>query len=206
MSLFLSSFILGIAFCAPPGIITAETVRRGLSRGFLPALLVQFGSLFGDLTWAGISLTGAAFFLNNQLVHIGISFLGMTLLFILALKSLKDAYHYRPLEIERTTERSDLLTGVMLSLSNPYAIAFWAAASSTIFVSVEGSLQWYHFVIFYCAFLAGAILWCFFLASLVAWGRKYITFTFFRWVNVSCGVALLYFSFRLGMDLVNTFL
>ena len=35
--------ILAIAFCAPPGVITAETVRRGAARGFIPALFVQFG-------------------------------------------------------------------------------------------------------------------------------------------------------------------
>jgi chemosensory pili system protein ChpE len=55
ITLFLASFALGLAFCAPPGAITAEALRRGLARGFRPALLVELGSLIGDATWALIA-------------------------------------------------------------------------------------------------------------------------------------------------------
>src|SRR2546423_3713334 len=58
--LFLSAFGLGLAFCAPPGAVTAEALRRGLARGFRPALLMQLGSLIGDAPWAALALTGAA--------------------------------------------------------------------------------------------------------------------------------------------------
>src|SRR5512134_3837873 len=66
MTLFVSSFFLAIAFCAPPGVVTAETVRRGAARGFFPALFVQLGSLVGDTTWAILALTGLAFIVHNQ--------------------------------------------------------------------------------------------------------------------------------------------
>jgi len=68
-TLFLSSLVLGIAFCAPPGIITAEAVRRGLARGFRPALWVELGSLNGDATWAIIALAGAAFVVQNAVAR-----------------------------------------------------------------------------------------------------------------------------------------
>ena len=91
MSLFISSFILAIAFCAPPGVITAETVRRGAARGFLPALFVQFGSLVGDTTWAIIALTGLAFLVQNNTAKIILSLVGIFLMLQLAWDAIQDA-------------------------------------------------------------------------------------------------------------------
>ena len=52
--------MMGLAFAAPPGIVTAETVRRGLGGGFAHALFVQVGSLVGDASYAIIALAGLA--------------------------------------------------------------------------------------------------------------------------------------------------
>src|SRR5512138_2776198 len=93
MSLFISSFFLAIACCAPPGVITAETVRRGAARGFLRALFVQFGSLVGDTTWAIIALTGLAFLVQNNLAKMSLSFVGILLMGKLACGALRDAHH-----------------------------------------------------------------------------------------------------------------
>ena len=89
--LLISSFILGIAFCAPPGIITTETIRRGAARGFFPALSVQFGSLVGDTTWATIALTGLAFIIQNNIAKTILSVIGITLMIKLAWDAIKDA-------------------------------------------------------------------------------------------------------------------
>jgi chemosensory pili system protein ChpE len=206
MTLFISSFILGIAFCAPPGIVTAETIRRGVARGFGPALLVQLGSLLGDTTWATIALTGAAVLIQNWLARLVLTTLGIGLLLRLAWTALKDARRATPLSEIPVSERGDLATGALLSLSNPYAIAFWAGVSTSVFASLPGGPHWSDFAIFYAAFLSGAFLWCFFLAGLVAWGRQFVTPTFFRWVNLVCGLALAYFSVQLGWQLVQNWL
>ncbi len=100
MSLFISSFILAIAFCAPPGVITAETVRRGAARGFIPALFVQFGSLVGDTTWAIIALTGLAFIVQNNTAKIVLSLIGILLMLKLAWDAIKDARHGKELSVD----------------------------------------------------------------------------------------------------------
>src|SRR6185295_19020537 len=104
MSLFFSSFVLAIAFCAPPGVITAETVRRGAARGFIPALLVQLGSLVGDTTWAVIALTGLAFIVQNNTAKSLLSFIGILLMLKLAWDAIKDARHGK--EIATTAPNS----------------------------------------------------------------------------------------------------
>lgn len=205
MSLFFSSFILAIAFCAPPGVITAETVRRGAARGFLPALFVQFGSLVGDTTWAIIALTGLAFLVQNNLAKIILSLIGILLMSKLAWDAIQDARKETILHTETpaVSSRGDFANGAFLSLGNPMNIVFWTGLGTTVFSSISGKPQPADFAIFFAGFLSGAILWCFAMAALVAWGRKFVTSNFFRWVSLACGVALAYFAIQLGWNLLQ---
>jgi threonine/homoserine/homoserine lactone efflux protein len=204
MTLFISSFVLAIAFCAPPGVITAETVRRGAARGFFPALFVQFGSLVGDTTWAMIALTGLAFLIQNNIAKTILSLIGIILMLKLAWDAIKDARHGKELDISSSAStRGDFASGAFLSLGNPLNIVFWTGLGTTVFASITGAPHLIHFVIFFAGFLGGAVVWCFFMASLVAWGRRFITPLFFRWVNFICGIALSFFALQLSWNLVQ---
>lgn len=204
MSLFISSFILSIAFCAPPGVITAETVRRGAARGFIPALFVQLGSLVGDTTWAIIALTGLAFVVQNNVAKIVLSLVGILLMLKLAWDAIKDARQGKELEAKaNTSHRGDFTNGAFLSLGNPMNIVFWTGLGTTVFASISGRPQPADFAVFFAGFLGGAVLWCFVMAGLVAWGRKFVTPTFFRWVNFACGLALGFFALQLGLNLLQ---
>jgi chemosensory pili system protein ChpE len=204
MTLFLSSFVLAIAFCAPPGVITAETVRRGAARGFVPALFVQFGSLVGDTTWAVIALTGLAFVIQNNFARVILSLLGVTLMIKLAWDAFRDARQARQLESRTVvSQRGDFVNGALLSLGNPLNIVFWTGLGGSVFASISGKPQPADFAIFFAGFLGGAVLWCFFMAGMVAWGRRFMTPGFFRWVNVGCGLALGFFALQLGWKLLE---
>ena len=203
-TLFVSSFILGIAFCAPPGIITAETIRRGFARGFIPALSVQLGSLIGDTTWATIALTGLAIIIQNNVAKITLSTLGVILMLKLALDAAKDAHHGKELDISPSAStRGDFASGAFLSLGNPLNIVFWTGLGTTVFASIAGGPQPIHFATFFAGFLGGALLWCFFIAGLVAWGRQWMTNIFFRLLNGACSITLAYFAISLGIHTIQ---
>jgi chemosensory pili system protein ChpE len=204
MSLFVSSFVLAIAFCAPPGVITAETVRRGGARGFFPALFVQFGSLVGDTTWAIIALTGLAVIVQNNIARTVLSLIGIILMLKLAWDAFKDAHHGNDLDTSSSnSERGDFSVGALLSLGNPMNIVFWTGLGTTVFASISGKPEPVHFAVFFAGFLFGALAWCFLMAGLVAWGRKFVTPTFFRAVNLGCGIALGFFALQLGWKLLQ---
>lgn len=203
MSLFISSFVLAIAFCAPPGVVTAETVRRGAARGFMPALFVQFGSLIGDTTWAIIALTGLAFIFQISVARVALSFVGILLMVKLAWEAINDARLEKELVTSKPdSERGDFANGAFLSLGNPMNIVFWTGLGTTAFASFAGTPQMMDMVVFFAGFIAGAIVWSFIMAGLVAWGRKFVTPTFFRWVNLACGLALGYFALQLSWNLI----
>jgi chemosensory pili system protein ChpE len=204
MTLFFSSFLLALAFCAPPGVVTAETVRRGTARGFLPALLVQLGSLVGDTTWALIALTGLAFLVENHIARVLLSLAGLVLLLKLAWNAFRDARQSREWEMHSVSSgRGDFANGAFLSLGNPLNIVFWTGLGSTVFGSISARPQPVDFALFFAGFLSGAVLWCFLMAGLIAWTRRLLTPAFFRWVNFTCGVALSFFALQLGWRLVT---
>jgi len=262
LTLFTSSLLLGIVFCAPPGAIAAEAIRRGFAKGFRPALFVEFGSLVGDATWALVALVGLAVLVQNPIVRLPLALLGAAMLIYLARGALLDAYQ-ATLDRTRRAFIADLLwggvavggmllliqnvalpinvwlnggigavvfligwqligaaapnqlpqarssratgdfaTGAVMSLGNPWNIVFWVGLGSKQLATLNNP-QSIDYVIFFAGFMAGAVLWCFFMAGLIAWGRQFITPTFFRRINLVCGLFLGYFAVQLVWSLVG---
>jgi threonine/homoserine/homoserine lactone efflux protein len=196
LSLILSSLVLGITFCALPGVIMAESMRRGFARGFWAVLFLELGSLVGDAVWAFLTLAGAALLVQNIIVRFILGLAGTIYLFFLGWFAFRDAYRGGIPESNNTLNHGDFTAGVLLSLSNPMAIAFWLGAGSTAVTANLPNPQWTHYMIFFLVFMSGAFGWCFFMAGLIAWGRKFITPFFFRYVSIGCGLLLLYFGLK----------
>ena len=123
--LFLSTIGLGLAYCATPGAVNAESLRCGLAGGFRQALLVQIGSLIGDTLWAAVALTGTAFLVQNRSLRIVLGIAGACLLLRLAWSAIKDALAGSVPETQAARGRGAFLTGAFFSLTNPSAVAFW---------------------------------------------------------------------------------
>jgi chemosensory pili system protein ChpE len=194
---FLSAVGFGIAFCAPPGVVTAQALRRGLEGGFTAALLLELGSLIGDATWAIIALIGAAVLVQNMLTRLLLGSIGVLLLLYLSSNALKDAYEGKIVGAKQVGGRSDFALGAALSLTNPLAIAFWLGVGSVVISRASATTNLDDVAVFFTGFMLGALLWCFFIASLIAWGRRFVTPRFFRLVNLLCGLALGIFAIKL---------
>src|SRR5436305_9274087 len=89
---FVTAFGLGIAYNAAPGAVNTESLRRGLARGFRPALLVQLGALIGDSTWAALALTGSAFLVQSRPARLLLGVVGACFLLRLAWRALQEAW------------------------------------------------------------------------------------------------------------------
>lgn len=197
-TLFVASTLLGFVFNASPGIVTAEAVRRGIAHGFWSALLLELGSLIGDASWAIMALVGIAFIVDYPLIQLVLGLVGTALLLHLAWGALMSAKRGDvPHGKENASKRGDFATGAALSLTNPFAIAFWLAVGNSTISAHVSEPQTIHLIIFLGAFMLSGFLWCFILAALVTWGRRIVTPTFFRIVNLICALVLIYFGISL---------
>jgi threonine/homoserine/homoserine lactone efflux protein len=203
MSLFISAIVLGIAFCAPPGTVTAESVRSGIAGGFRPVLLVQVGSLVGDATWAIIALAGAAVLVQNPVVRFVLGCVGVVFLLYLAWGALQAARD-GALPKVAPSQHGYFTRGALLALTNPFAVAYWLGVGSAMTAVGVVAPQPWHFVLFFGGFMTGAVLWALFISSIIAWGRRFVHARFFRWINLVSAAALAYFGLSLCWSLFNT--
>jgi len=197
VSLFVSSFGLGLAFFAMPGAITAQLLRGLGQRGFLWALLLQLGALLGLLLWAAVALAGVAFLVQNMLARVLLGITGVLLLFWLAWQALRDAYRGRRGETRAGNVRGEFALGAALTLANPFPVIFWLSVLPALIATGQVLLDFRAVAAFFAGFLISALLWAVFMAGLLAWGRRFVTPVFLRLVNLVCGLALIFFALRL---------
>jgi len=196
-ALFLSAMGLGIAFCLPPGAVTAEAIRRGLRGGYWAVLRLELGSLIGDATWAALALVGAAFLVQAPVARVTLGVCGGLLLLWLAFQAFQGARSGDVPKASPDSSRRDFTTGALLSLTNPLSIAFWLGVGGASVATQSSRPEPMDFVIFFGGFLLSCFLYCFAAAAVIAWGRALLRPRFFRVVYVLSGLGLLYFGGRL---------
>ena len=192
LTIFLAAMLFGLAFCASPGAVFSETLRRGLTGGFRPALLVQLGSLIGDAVWALIGLTGLVLLLIQDSVRVPLTIACAAYLVWLGIQGLRDAWQ-PPTQEEGSAQqgRNAFGAGALLSLSNPKNIVFWGALGSALAGIVEGTPSQAQMMVFFAGFMLASLLWCFICAALVDWLRRHTSLLWQRISYAGCGALLL---------------
>jgi chemosensory pili system protein ChpE len=199
LALLLPGLLLGFLFNATPGAVFAETLRRGLRGGFRPAFDVQLGSLVGDATWAVLGLTAAGALLAIPAVRVPLALAGSAYLLWLGVCGLRDAFAASGQDASASAadpsppvQRAGAVrAGVLLSLTNPQNIGFWAAVGAVV-PALGGpepaatDLAW-----FFAGFMASSILWCGICAGLVAWMKHALPDLVLRGIHLTCGLFLL---------------
>ncbi len=189
----LLGILMGIAFAAPPGAVTAETFRRGMRGGFSLAFGVQLGSLIGDATYALLAFAGLAVVAENSFLRTAFGAFGAMFLMYLAWASLAGAQ--TPVTIVGQGEvgaerRGAFLSGLALSLTNPWAIAFWLSLGGVVVSLGLANASALQVAYFFVAFMAGSALWALFLSFAIARVRRWIRPLASRLISIACGVAL----------------
>ena len=193
IDLFVSAFFLGLIFNAAPGAILVESLRRGLRGGFFPAFAVQIGSLVGDFLWVILGLWGVSVLISLPYVEIPLAVAGAVLLGYLTYSSFMDGLQPVPPMEDSTSmaeNKNALMTGVAVSVSNPWNITYWAALGGTISALSGETPTTEHFVIFVGGFMLSSVLWCFIASGAIAMTRKYLTPFLWRTLNFGCGIGL----------------
>lgn len=194
IAILLTAIGLGVAYAAAPGAVNTEAIRRGASHGARSTLLVETGSLIGDLLWAILALTGITVFAQHLAVQIVLGIAGGCFLLRMAWLALHEAFmRSETMSTSASSSRGDFATGVVFGLANPVGLAFWSGLGSSV---VASGIVGIEFVLFFAGFFVGAVLWCIGIASVMRWGRRWIRPAFFRWINALCGLALGYFGVR----------
>ena len=190
LTLFVSAFLLGLIFNAAPGAVFAETVRQGARGGFRPALAVQIGSLTGDALWAVLGLAGVGLLLQMQVLRLPVGIAGAIYLIWLAVDSWRAASRAfsvgnAPLKAPKNALRA----GVLLSITNPQNVAYWAAVGSAMAAVGVHEPRATDYAVFFAGFMTSSLVWTFFCAALVARLFRHAGVTWVRITYRLCALA-----------------
>lgn len=202
MTVILTGLIMAISFAAPPGAITAESLRRGMVGGWRSALGVQLGSIIGDAFYGLLGLVGVAVVMQQPVAQIGLGVAGTLLLFYLAWSGLRAALG-PGFELASTaaTGRGDFITGAALSLANPWGVVFWLGIGGALLGAGLKNPTQGDIVLFYLSYIVGVTLYAFFFAAVVGWGRRFLSPRVMRAVTALCAVALGLFAILFAWQL-----
>ncbi|HEY0819806.1 MAG TPA: LysE family transporter [Rhizobacter sp.] len=203
-TLFVSAFLLGLVFNATPGAVFAETVRQGVHGGFRPAFAVQIGSLVGDALWAVLGLVGIGLLLQLDALRLPIGLLGVAYLLWLARDAWRAAGREFSVELGGDARRQQALrSGVMLSVTNPQNVAYWAALGSAMGAVGVTAPTAADYGVFFAGFMASSVLWCFVCAAIV---DRVFKRAGLRWASVTyklCALAFLALALGSARDLAQ---
>ncbi|HXF45500.1 MAG TPA: LysE family transporter [Burkholderiaceae bacterium] len=203
--LFAGAFLLGLIFNAAPGAVFAETVRQGVRGGFRPALAVQLGSLAGDALWALLGLAGVGLLAQAEALRVPVGIAGVLYLLWLSY----DAWRAARVELARQLPTAPLpgralRAGVLLSITNPQNVAYWAALGSALAaVGVRDPVA-ADYAVFFAGFMASSLLWAFVCAALVARALRGATDRWARLTYRACAVAFLLLALSSLRELCGT--
>lgn len=169
LTLFAAAVVLGFVFNAAPGAVFAETVRQGVRGGFRPAFAVQVGSLVGDALWAMLGLAGVGLLVQSPVLRTPIGIAGVAYLLWLAWDAWRAANQEFEVQADGAAvpQRKALRAGVLLSVTNPQNVAYWAALGSAMGAVGVHDPSPAQYGVFFAGFMTSSVLWCFVCAALV---------------------------------------
>ncbi len=177
--LIFKGLALGWSVAWPPGPINAEMIRRGLSRGFLPAWCVGLGACSGDFLWALAISLGAGALMKLPGVRPALGGLSVGLLLFLAWTFGRGAVRaWRERQAPAAGGRFDsahggFVLGLTMALTSPWNIAFWLAVIGS--QAAESHLTASGSLVLAAAVVTGAATWGLVLCTALRLGARFAT-------------------------------
>ena len=199
-SIFILSFITALSGALMPGPLLTVTIAQTARRGFPASVLLVAGHSLLELAVVVGLWFGLGHFLKIRPVIGTISVLGGAMLLWMGWGMIRDARRgildIRPASNDGGAPeigvlRNPIITGMAVSISNPYWVIWWATIGLTFFAALsQNALS----VIgaFYFGHIMGDIIWYLAIGAAIATGRRLINPTVYRVIVQICGVFLIF--------------
>jgi threonine/homoserine/homoserine lactone efflux protein len=121
-----AGFLIGLTHAIPPGPITFEVIKRGLSEGFGSALKVDVGAVAADAVFFMLIAIGLSQILSHPTGRIAMWACSCGLLAFLGLRGIYKVISKRSASnVEKERSASPLMAGFLICITSPFAIVWW---------------------------------------------------------------------------------
>ncbi len=196
VALFTSAFLVGFSGAMAPGPVLTATIAGALRRGFVAGPLIVLGHAILELILLALVVGGLGAFLQRPAVAAALGLAGGSMLVWMGVQTIRTARMAvaqgvaAPGAAPPAAEGlHPVVAGILLSLSNPYWILWWA----TIGLTFAGQAMVHGMpglVSFYAGHISADLAWYSAVSAAVAGGRRIVPPAAWRVMIVLCGVAL----------------
>lgn len=194
---FNNGFLLSLSLCLEIGLANMAMINISMQRGFTKGLWLGFGTCFGDLIYAVLAMAGMAVLLQFEAVRWVLWIGGSLVLAYLSLKMLGSALKATG-ALRQTddqwgkTSLALFFRGVLLALSSPSAILWFAAVGGAIIARQGADLT--KASLFLSGFFAAGVCWSVALCA-VAWqGGRMIGERLMKYTYIASALIFAYFA------------
>ncbi len=197
--IFLASMIVGFSGAMTPGPLLTVTIAETARRGFGASLLIVLGHAVLELILLIGLLLGLFKPMEGKMITIFFGFVGgMVLLwmgFSLVLSVIKKRISFQMASGESRASMGPFLSGILVSLSNPYWLLWWITIGSAFLIKAM-EYRLLGISSFFTGHIFSDLLWYGFVGLAVSTGKRYISDSVFRGALLVCGIFLLFLGGR----------
>ncbi|PCE26992.1 lysine transporter LysE [Paraburkholderia acidicola] len=159
-----NGFLLSLSLCLDIGIVNIAMMTMAMQRGYWTGFWLGLGSCIGDLLYAILALGGMTALLHFAAVRWSMWLGGTVVLVVLAIKMIASAMKFRASQkqtgdlVNQGTYFQQLLKGMLLALSSPSAIVWFAAVGGAL-IAQSGVQGWEATGRFLAGFFGAGVLW-----------------------------------------------
>jgi threonine/homoserine/homoserine lactone efflux protein len=193
-TIFFSSFIIAFSGAMMPGPLLTATLSESSKRGFHagPMLIAGHGIL--ELGLVVLLLLGVAPFLQREGVFAVIAIAGGVILLWMAFGMFRTLPTLSlSLDAGKTGSNSLIVSGILLSLANPYWIIWWATIGFGYILHSQQYAMWGIFL-FFTGHILADLVWYSAVSAAVGKGRHFFTDGIYRGIMGTCAVFLVVFA------------
>jgi threonine/homoserine/homoserine lactone efflux protein len=194
ITIFCTSFVIALSGAMMPGPLLTATISETSRQGFKAGPLLILGHGILELLLVLALILGLAPFLQRQEVFIATAFAGAIILVWLAVNMLR-TLHTLHIDWEGKSDGSNhlIMTGVLLSIANPYWTIWWASIGlGYILFSQKFGILGVFF--FFAGHILADLTWYAIVSLAVDRGRHFLTDRLYRSVVGICAFFLIIFA------------
>lgn len=198
IEILVAGFVIGLTHAIPPGPITFEVLRRGITKGFLSALRIDIGAVAADAVFFVIIAFGLAQVINNPAIKILIWIGGCALLCFLGLRGIYSIVSKKTTyTVEKGTEKGEmdpLPAGFFICMTSPFAIMWWAGVFAGAMGASILNSQWTELLLMFCGIAFACFFWYAAIGVISASGRRLLNERHIRAMSIGCSLIMLTFA------------
>lgn len=204
MSLFLSYIFLGLSLSAPVGPINAAQLDKGLKKGFWHAWLFGLGAVLADILYMVLVYLGVVHFLSTPFMQTFLWLFGAFVLIYSGIESVMNAG-----KVSISSDKKDdsllasMLSGFLMSLSNPMSILFWLGIYGSVLVKTAADFGTGNLLLYSAAIIVGVLIWDFAMAGMASIFRKFMSNRALTAISMISGLSLIVFGIYFGVRAVR---